>query len=213
MTLKEALVFTLKWEGGISEVPQDPGGLTNMGITHAVYSSWLASKGKPNKSVRNITRQEVEQIYEERYWDPMRAQYLSDPLALTVFDTAVNLGVGGCTRRLQMALGVPVTGAWTQAISDKIHQTDQVKVAINICRLRIAKRHARVKEAPSQKVFLKGWLKRDNALIAEVKNLAGIAALSEDEEDNIQNILETWSQEQLDEAGCEDEDRVPLIEE
>lgn len=212
MTLKEALVFTLKFEGGLSDHPDDPGGLTNMGITHKVYSSWLASKNRPNKSVRNITREEVEQIYEERYWDPMRAEWLSDPLALTVFDTAVNLGVGGCTRRLQIALGVPVTGKWTQAISDKIHKADQVKVALAICKLRIAKRYERVEKEESQKVFLKGWLNRDNALIREVKKLAGITALSEEEEDDIQEILKDWTKEQLNEVGSEDEDREPLTE-
>jgi len=32
ITLKEALKFTLKWEGGFSNDPVDPGGATNRGI-------------------------------------------------------------------------------------------------------------------------------------------------------------------------------------
>jgi hypothetical protein len=31
-------------------------------------------------------------------WDPVRAQYVDGTLGLVLFDTAVNLGVGGCIK-------------------------------------------------------------------------------------------------------------------
>jgi hypothetical protein len=47
-------------------------------------------------------------------------------------------------------------------------------VALEICKLRKIWRNFRVKQNPSQKVFLKGWLNRDNDLINEVNKLTGV---------------------------------------
>jgi lysozyme family protein len=184
ITLQEALVFTLKWEGGYTNHPLDPGGATNYGIIQSRYDQYRKSKGLAVQSVKFISKAEYEEIYDVYYWDPVRAQFLSGPLGLALFDTAVNLGVGGCISRLQASLKVPITGKWTQAISDVIHSADQTDVAINICKLRIAKRYARVKQKPSQKVFLKGWLNRDNDLLKKVKSLAGVTSLAADEFSN-----------------------------
>ena len=103
-------------------------------------------------------------------------------LGLALFDTAVNMGVGGCLSRLQAVLKVPITGTFTKAISDKIHDADQTDVALKVCQLRIKKRYDRVKQRPDQKVFLTGWLNRDRDLINKVKSMAGISAMSIEEE-------------------------------
>lgn len=211
ITLKEALVFTLKWEGGYSNHPLDPGGATNYGIIQSRYDQYRATKGLSKQPVKNITVAEYEEIYDKFYWDPVRAQYVDGTLGLVLFDTAVNLGVGGCISRLQSSLKVPVTGRWTQAISDKIHSSDQLQVALNICRLRIAKRHDRVKKAPSQVVFLRGWLNRDNALIVKVRSMAGMTAKAVDEfsyEFDVDEIEGMYDQELLDELDKYDDDHV-----
>lgn len=211
ITLKEALVFTLKWEGGYSNHPLDPGGATNYGIIQSRYDQYRATKGLSKQPVKNITVAEYEEIYDKFYWDPVRAQYVDGTLGLVLFDTAVNLGVGGCISRLQSSLKVPVTGRWTQAISDKIHSSDQLQVALNICRLRIAKRHDRVKKAPSQVVFLRGWLNRDNALIVKVRSMAGMTAQAVDEfsyEFDVDEIEGMYDQELLDELDKYDDDHV-----
>ena len=184
ITLKEALVFTLAWEGGFTNHPLDPGGATNYGVIQSRYDEYRKFKGLAKQSVKFITKSEYEEIYDKYYWDPVRAQYVSGPLGLALFDTAVNLGVGGCISRLQASLKVPITGKWTKEISDVIHSADQTAVAINICKLRIAKRYARVKQNSTQRVFLRGWLNRDNALMKKVKSLAGVTSLAFDEFSN-----------------------------
>lgn len=209
ITLQEALVFTLKWEGGFSNHPLDPGGATNYGIIQSRYDQYRKSKGLSTQSVKFISKAEYEEIYDVYYWDPVRAQYVSGPLGLALFDTAVNLGVGGCISRLQASLKVPITGKWTQAISDVIHSADQTAVAINICKLRVAKRYARVKQKPSQKVFLRGWLNRDNDLLKKVKSLAGVTSLAVDEFSNEfddEVIQEEFDQSLLDELENYDEE-------
>lgn len=209
ITLKEALVFTLKWEGGFSNHPLDPGGATNYGIIQSRYDQYRKSKGLATQSVKLISKAEYEEIYDVYYWDPVRAQYVSGPLGLALFDTAVNLGVGGCISRLQASLKVPITGRWTQAISDKIHSADQTAVAINICKLRVAKRYARVRQNATQKVFLRGWLNRDNDLLKKVKSLAGVSSLAVDEFSNEfddDEIQEEFDQSLLDELENYDEE-------
>ena len=209
ITIQEALVFTLKWEGGYSNHPLDPGGATNYGIIQSRYDQYRKSKGLATQSVKFISKAEYEEIYDVYYWDPVRAQYVSGPLGLALFDTAVNLGVGGCISRLQASLKVPITGKWTQAISDVIHSADQTAVAINICKLRIAKRYARVKQKPSQTVFLKGWLNRDNDLLKKVKSLAGVSSLAVDEFSNEfddDEVQKEFDQSLLDELENYDEE-------
>ncbi len=178
ITLSDALIFTLAWEGGFTNHPLDPGGATNFGVIQSRYDQYRTSKKLFKQSVKFITKAEYVEIYDKYYWDPVRAQYLSGPLGLALFDTAVNLGVGGAISRLQASMKLPVTGKWTQNISDNIHDSNQLEIAINICKLRVAKRHARVRQRPDQVVFLRGWLNRDNALLRKVKSLGGISAMS-----------------------------------
>jgi len=208
ITLKEALVFTLAWEGGFTNHPLDPGGATNYGVIQSRYDEYRKFKGLAKQSVKFITKSEYEEIYDKYYWDPVRAQYVSGPLGLALFDTAVNLGVGGCISRLQASLKVPITGKWTKEISEVIHSSDQTAVAINICKLRIAKRYARVKQNSTQRVFLRGWLNRDNALMRKVKSLAGVTSMAFDEFSNEfddEEIQNEFDQNLLDELESYDE--------
>jgi len=179
---EDALKFVLKWEGGFTNHPKDPGGATNKGITQRVYDSYKKSKKHPAMSVKHILDYEVKEIYGTRYWDLVRAKWLKAPLGLVMFDTAVNFGPAGAIRRLQKALKLNITGTWTQEISDVIHECDAGKIALEICKLRKIWRNYRVKQNPSQKVFLKGWLNRDNDLMNEVNKLlgAGIFELNEE---------------------------------
>jgi len=179
---EDALKFVLKWEGGFTNHPKDPGGATNKGITQKVYDVYKVSRKHPKMSVKHILDFEVKEIYETKYWDLVRAKWLKAPLGLVMFDTAVNFGPAGAIRRLQKALRIKVTGTRTQEISDVIHECDAGKVALEICKLRKIWRNYRVKQKPSQKVFLQGGLNRDNDLINEVNKLLGASILEFNEE-------------------------------
>lgn len=202
---EDALKFVLKWEGGFTNHPKDPGGATNKGITQKVYDVYKVSRKHPKMSVKHILDFEVKDIYETKYWDLVRAKWLKAPLGLVMFDTAVNFGPAGAIRRLQKALKVTITGTWTQEISDVIHECDAGKVALEICKLRKIWRNYRVKQNPSQKVFLKGWLNRDNDLINEVNKLLGASIFEFNEEvlDNVNSEIE-YEEKDLLEIARED---------
>ena len=184
ITFEQALKFTLKWEGSYTNDPDDPGGPTNKGIIQSVYNRYRRRKNLSLRSVKFLTDQEMREIYEKDYWEVVRSKYLKAPLGLVMFDTCVNMGPAGSIARLQMALDLKVTGYWTKSISDVIHNCDAGKIALKICKLRVAKRYERVKEDESQRKFLKGWLNRDNDLANEVKKMIGMNIMDLEYQDN-----------------------------
>lgn len=89
---QQALAFTLSWEGGLSDDPKDKGGRTNHGITQKTYDAWRTQCGEFTQDVAKITTEEVEAIYEERYWKYNLCVLMPYPLCIAVFDFAVNSG-------------------------------------------------------------------------------------------------------------------------
>lgn len=107
------LEAVLRHEGGYADHPSDPGGATNMGITHKTLAQWRGvspwwALGKD--AVRNLGRAEAAEIYRSRYWNTVNAEALPAGLDLAVFDFAVNSGPDRAVRMLQAALGVPLDG-------------------------------------------------------------------------------------------------------
>lgn len=104
------LEHILAYEGGYSDHPSDPGGATNMGITHITLRDWR-NEPVTVEDVKALKRDEVAAIYKARYWDAARCGELPNGLDLAVFDCAVNQGVGRAVKLLQAALGVTIDGA------------------------------------------------------------------------------------------------------
>lgn len=162
----EARKFVRKWEGGYVNNPKDPGGATDKGITQSVYDSYRRGKGLPVKTVRGITDEEADEIY-YRYWLNAHCDSCEWPLNLSVFDTSINFGAGRAIEFLQKAVGVPADKKVGPNTLRAIKAANPKVAADKVCDLRVAYRYARVKKAPSSRVFLKGWLNRDGALRKE----------------------------------------------
>lgn len=98
------LAFTLKVEGGLSNHPDDAGGLTQHGIIQAEYDSYRRRKGLVQRSVANITMTELKEIYKTQYWDKVDGDQLPLGVDLCVFDAAVNSGPSRGIRWLQQGI-------------------------------------------------------------------------------------------------------------
>lgn len=178
----KALKFTLQWEGGYVNHPNDPGGETNFGVTKATYDAYRKSKKLPLQSVKFITITEVKDIYKNNYWFRAYCDRVKNPnLAIVLFDTAVNFGVRRANLWLQKSLGVKEDGEVGPETLAKLAQADNGLLALRICDYRIAYRHERVAKNPTQQVFLKGWLNRDNALKREIGATFSAKSLEEPE--------------------------------
>lgn len=99
-----ALVFTLKWEGGYVDDPDDPGGKTKYGITEETFE-YAKSEGIIFKeSVKDIDREDAEAIYRRLFWERLSCDKMPLWVAVLVFDTGVNQGLYWAGLHLQRAL-------------------------------------------------------------------------------------------------------------
>jgi len=139
---EESFQKILELEGGVSNHPNDKGGLTNLGITQETYDLYQ-KKYQPNakpKLVDQITEAEAKEIYRD-YWVQSGADRLASKypkLAFVRFDTWVNMYVkDGWVDR---------DGAGSSMSS--------------LLQAREARYRWIVDNDPSQAVFLEGWLNR-----------------------------------------------------
>lgn len=160
----KALAQVLRYEGGFSDHPQDPGGATMKGVTQAVYDAWRKAGNLPTQSVRYISDLEVGAIYRQQYWDKISGDDLPDGIDFAVFDFAVNSGVSRAARTLQGVVGTKQDGV----IGPATIQATKTYVAMTVTN----KRLAFMQSLSIWPTFGKGWAAR----IADVK--AQILALT-----------------------------------
>ena len=99
----KALEVVLHHEGGYVNHPSDPGGETIYGISRRSHPDVWA-KGRPNL-------EDAKRIYHRDYWLPIKADAMPFPVALMVFDAAVNAGNRRAAILLQRALRVTADGS------------------------------------------------------------------------------------------------------
>ena len=168
-----AVEAVLKAEGGFVNHPADRGGPTNWGITQRVYAEF---KKRPVTvdEVRNMPRSEAIAIYKANYWDKVGGDEIKHyATALTLFDQAVNRGVGAVVRQAQSVVGVvsdgalgPKTLAALNAMPDTVFVPRFLALAENSYKSIVANN-------PSQSVFLKGWLNRLDKVRSEATKFFG----------------------------------------
>jgi lysozyme family protein len=112
----EAYAITMSHEGGYSFDEDDVGGETYKGVSRVYNPSWLGWEvidgykhfpDFPECLDKDDALQDlVKQVYKEKYFDPYRGDLMSNELALEMFDTSVNMGVGRAVKFLQISLNV-----------------------------------------------------------------------------------------------------------
>ena len=101
MSFEQAVAMVLRHEGGYVNDPRDPGGETRFGISKRAY---------PDVDILRLTEDEAKAIYKRDYWDKLRTDEIPEPLAICLFDAAVNMGRDKAVRLLQRACGVAQDG-------------------------------------------------------------------------------------------------------
>lgn len=176
-----ALARVLAHEGGYVDHPSDPGGATNMGITHATLAAW---RGRPvsKADVRALGQREAAAIYRARYWEPIRGDDLPGGLDYATFDAAVHSGPSRAVRWLQAALGVardgivgPVTLAAARAAG-----ADALDRAV-------ASRRAFLMSLAAWPTFGRGWGRRLDEVAAGARAMLETNASSKKETDMLQD--------------------------
>lgn len=89
-----AIERVLSHEGGYINDPKDSGGETKFGISKRSY---------PNEDIASLTRERACEIYRRDFWGKLGLNELPYPVALVVFDAAVNHGLAPAASFLQAA--------------------------------------------------------------------------------------------------------------
>ena len=106
----KCLTMLLKHEGGFVDHPKDPGGMTNLGVTKAVYDKWIGREST-EAEMRSLTQDDVAPIYKKNYWDRCKCDQLPSGADWSVFDWAVNSGTGRASKAMQKIVGAKQDGA------------------------------------------------------------------------------------------------------
>jgi lysozyme family protein len=176
-----ALSFVLDHEGRVCEnVPGDPGGATKWGITQADDIEYRQQHGLTPQSVFLETPENISNIYWLHYWRPMHCDELPYPLALCLFDSAVNCGNGRAVCWLQGVVGVLVDGGFgpNTMAGAKAYLIAHGPVAL--CEGILTRRDAYYMSIGGQgktlHKFLAGWLSRTQDLRDAIRSAAAFQA-------------------------------------
>ncbi|MBQ3060256.1 MAG: hypothetical protein IJD16_08105 [Desulfovibrio sp.] len=208
-----AHAFTARWEGGLSDHPADPGGLTNYGISLR-WARELAAQARQEcclslrdcaacppehrrdcgwpgldidmdgdvdaDDIRACTRAQAARLFRQHFWDKLACARLPLPLAVTLYDGAVNMGAPRAVRQLQRAMNMtgeaeleeysPISedgrmGPGTQTLAKALADSGlDYFAARQSLRLRETFYRDLAARRPSMQAFLQGWRNRTRAL-------------------------------------------------
>lgn len=158
---------TAQWEGGYVDDPKDRGGETYAGISRKFHPKWagwqIVDCNKPLKKGEKINDSNlnslVKQFYYTNFWQPIQGDFIEHQnVANFVYDWHVNSGKTGIVM-VQKAMGFSMKDA------DGIVGSKTLS-ALNTANIETLKTERTdfvqkiVKNAPSQRKFLQGWLNR-----------------------------------------------------
>lgn len=152
----KCLEMLLHHEGGFVNHPKDPGGMTNLGVTKAVYDAWTG-KESSEAEMRALTPADVAPIYRKNYWDKVRGDDLPSGVDWCAFDWAVNSGSKRPAKAIQKSVGAKQDGAigpmTLQAVANE--EPDKIIEAVYHTRQRFYERLS------TFETFGRGWTRRN----------------------------------------------------
>lgn len=180
----DAHAFTAKWEGGLSDHPADRGGITAYGASIEFVKDiaatpsgreFLSSIDVQTPITRDVIRSlrpgQVATMFRHKFWDALKLDELPFRQAAMLYDAAVNHGPTQAVKLSQRGYNhciahdvkLSVDGL-LGPLTRKALQIDTDKVVQAIIQARRDFYQSIVASKPDQRVFLKGWLNRANAL-------------------------------------------------
>ncbi len=167
----EALKRVLVHEGLYDNDPDDPGGETYKGIARKIYPAWdgwveidMAKRqtGFPEVLNKNTAlQQSVSQFYEVNYWHKVKADDMTNfDVAFSIFDFAVNAGVGTSAALAQMVVGAKPDGVIGPVTIEAINSFDAEHFMAAFTVAKVARYVSIVKKRPTSQKYFYGWIRR-----------------------------------------------------
>jgi lysozyme family protein len=151
----EALKAVLHHEGGYVFHKDDPGGMTNLGVTKRVWEEWVGHE-VDEKAMRALTPEIVGPMYKAKYWDKIKGDDLPAGVDYAVFDAAVNSGPGRAAKWLQSCVGVEPDGGIGPKTLAAVAAFDPAELVDDYSKRRLSF----LMDLPHWPTFGKGWGRR-----------------------------------------------------
>lgn len=178
---ERSIAFSLKWEGGRNftiadgqpvvkgAAKNDAGGATAYGVTIPVLQAAYSAGVVSHDNICELTQDEARLIYKKNFWDRHGWGELSWPVCMMCLDCSINHG--GFAYILQRAAAdcgqdVVIDGKFGPKTFAALKACDALSLARAIVNQRRLYYEKIVAKKPSQKVFLAGWLRRNNEMAA-----------------------------------------------
>jgi lysozyme family protein len=167
---EKSLEKLLIHEGGFSNHSQDPGGMTNLGVTAKVWEEWVGHS-VDEKQMRALTPADVAPLYKRKYWDACHADELISGVDYCVFDVAVNSGAGRAIKFLQSCVGATPDGGYGSITTALVKKAEENPA--HLIELYCAKRLEFLQSLKTFETFGKGWSRRVEEVKAEALKMLG----------------------------------------
>lgn len=173
----------LKWEGGYANDPVDRGGATNMGVTIGTATGYY-KKGAKNFDKNGdgrITPEDIKALTKDdfiyvlrKFWDHCRADEINNQsIAEIIVDWAWGSGPGTAMKKLSAVLGLKSSTKMTDEMLAKINGWQPQEELFNkIWHAREDHFNGIVSNNPSQRKFIKGWMRRLKSYTFDGKEVA-----------------------------------------
>jgi len=160
MSFKDAVALTLMFEGGTNHTLHDRGGLTKWGISEANY---------PIVNSKDFSKEDAKDIYLSDYWFRTSCNLFCKPVALSLFDSAVNCGQSSAVKWLQESSNLAgsslvVDGIMGSKSIAAIKSLPPYIALLGMSGYRLNRYYRLVKQHPDQMKFIQGWINRVSKL-------------------------------------------------
>lgn len=160
---ERAFTIVIGHEGGFDKTEADPGNWTGGAVGKGVLkgTSWgISAAAYPDLTIVDLSQADAEAIYRRDYWDKISGDQLAPPLALLVFDAAVNNGISRAVRWLQSSVGVAPDGQIGAVTLAAIEKAVSSHGGAGLCAEFNAQRLNFMTSLPTWRVFGLGWARR-----------------------------------------------------
>jgi lysozyme family protein len=149
-------------EGGmqLTNIPGDRGGMTYAGIARNANPDWAGWQFIDRKDFGSAT-QLVREFYKVNFWDRVRGDELTNQaIAETIFNFAVNTGVGVASKLAQLIVGVTPDGAIGAKTIERLNICTAEKFLPAYALAKIQRYVDICMKNRDQSKFLLGWVRR-----------------------------------------------------
>lgn len=164
---EQCFALMLKSEGGYTNDPHDPGGMTNLGVTHIDWAKWIGHEPSEDE-MRALTPDDVMPLYKAWYWDKVMGDNLPYGVDYAVFDFGVNSGISRSIRCLQAIVGANEDGVMGSKTMLAVLQRDAAHTAEQVCEERLQF----LQSLKTWVYFGKGWGSRVASVSAIAQKMA-----------------------------------------